>query len=204
MRPPPLAILLALAPLCGCGTVPPSSTAAPAAGTGAAVTALADSILMAARARDADRFAAFFASGDDVVYVLNTRQLASQGAVRDAFRNMLTRQREFDARWTEGRAEAITRPAKLTMAFTSINVEEGTADAVDDTRKSHITVRVIGNYMNFMQIDAYGALYVTTVFNADARSDSLLAVHTRHEYTPVQLRGLTSRPEQYYGDCEVK
>ena len=106
--------------------------------------------------------------------------------------------------WTGDRAEAITKPAKLTMAFTSINVEEGTADAVDATRKSHITVRVIGNYMNFMQIDAYGALYVTTVFNAEARSGSLRAVHTRHEYTPVQLPGLTSRPEQYYGDCEVK
>ena len=118
MRPPPLAILLALAPLCGCGTIPPSSTAAPAAGTGAAVTALADSILMAARARDADRFAAFFASGDDVVYVLNTRQLASQGAVRDAFRNMLTRQREFDARWTEGRVQEVAPGAAVfTGAF---------------------------------------------------------------------------------------
>jgi len=106
--------------------------------------------------------------------------------------------------WTVDRPEAITKPAQLTMAFASINAEEGTADAVDDTRKSHITVRVIGNYLNFMQIDAYGALYVTTVFNAEAKNGRLLAVHTRHEYTPVQLPGLTSRPEQYYGECEVK
>lgn len=118
MRPPPLAMLLAIVALSGCGTVPPSATATPAAGTGPAVTALADSILMAARARDADRFAAFFASGDDVVYVLNTRQLASQGAVRDAFRSMLTRQREFDPQWTERRVQEVAPGAAVfTGAF---------------------------------------------------------------------------------------
>ena len=106
--------------------------------------------------------------------------------------------------WTADRPEATTMAAKLTMAFASINAEEGTADAVNDTRKAHITVRVIGNYMNFMQVDAYGAIYVTTVFNTATKSARFLAVHTRHEYTPVQLPGLTSRPEQYYGDCEVK
>ena len=106
--------------------------------------------------------------------------------------------------WTADRPEAITKPAKLTIAFAAINAEEGTADAVDDTRKSHITVRVIGNYLNFMQIDAYGAVSVTTVFNTETKSGRLLAVHTRHEYTPVQLPGLTSRPEQYYGECDVK
>jgi len=28
-------------------------------------------------------------------------------------------------------------------------------------------------------------------------------VHTRHEYTEVRLPGFTSRPEQYYGECEI-
>jgi hypothetical protein len=106
--------------------------------------------------------------------------------------------------WAADRPEATTKPAKLALAFASINAEEGTADAVDDTRKAHITVRVIGNYMNFVQVDAYGALYATTVFNTTTKSGRFLAVHTRHEYTPVQVPGFTSRPEQYYGDCEVK
>jgi hypothetical protein len=106
--------------------------------------------------------------------------------------------------WTADRPEATTRAAKLALAFASINAEEGTADAVDDSRKAHITVRVIGNYMNFVQVDAYGALYATTVFNTTTKSGRFLAVHTRHEYTPVQVPGFTSRPEQYYGDCEVK
>jgi len=29
-------------------------------------------------------------------------------------------------------------------------------------------------------------------------------VHARHEYTEVSLPGYTSRPEQYYGECEAK
>ena len=30
------------------------------------------------------------------------------------------------------------------------------------------------------------------------------AVHSRHEYTAVSLPGLTSRPEQYYGECDLQ
>jgi hypothetical protein len=41
------------------------------------------------------------------------------------------------------------------------------------------------------------------VFDKETRAGRLQAVHTRHEYTAVSLPGFTSRPEQYYGDCEA-
>jgi hypothetical protein len=119
-------------------------------------------------------------------------------SIRCAFTVMAT------GAWTADGPTVNSQPVKLSVAFTAINTEDGKADAVDDTRKAHITVRVVGNYINFMQVDAYGAVYVTTVFNTAAKNGRLLAVHTRHEYTPVQVPGLTSRPEQYYGDCDVK
>ena len=106
--------------------------------------------------------------------------------------------------WNNGVPEASTKPAKLSVGFSSIDTQEGTADAIGDAGKSHITVRVVGNYLNLMQMDPYGALYVTTVFNTESKNGRLQAVHTRHEYIPIQVRGLTSRPEQYYGDCAVK
>jgi hypothetical protein len=106
--------------------------------------------------------------------------------------------------WKSGVAEASMKPAKLSIGFTSIDTQEGSADAIGDSGKSHITVRVVGNYLNLMQMDPYGAVYVTTVFNTESKNGRLQAVHTRHEYLPVQVRGLTSRPEQYYGDCAVK
>lgn len=106
--------------------------------------------------------------------------------------------------WKNGVAEASTKPVKLSIGFTSIDTQEGSADAIGDSGKSHITVRVVGNYLNLMQMDPYGALYVTTVFNTESKNGRLRAVHTRHEYLPTEVRGLTSRPEQYYGDCAVK
>lgn len=105
--------------------------------------------------------------------------------------------------WIKGEPEASVKPAKLSVAFKAVDTQDGTAEVVGDFGKSHITVRLLGAYLHFMQMDAYGALYVTTVFDRESRGGKLLAAHTRHEYTPVQLPGLTSRPEQYYGECEV-
>ena len=106
--------------------------------------------------------------------------------------------------WKDGTAEAAIKPAKLAVGFTSIDTQDGTAEAAGAGGKFHITVRLVGNYLHFMQMDAYGAMYVTTVFNQETKGGRLLAAHSRHEYTPVSLPGLTSRPEQYYGDCEAK
>ena len=105
--------------------------------------------------------------------------------------------------WKNGAAEASTKPAKLSIAFASIDTQDGTAEAIGSSGKAHITVRVVGNYLTLMQVDPYGAVYLTTVFNAETKSGRLSAVHTRHEYIPVQVPTLTSRPEQYYGDCAV-
>ena len=46
-------------------------------------------------------------------------------------------------------------------------------------------------------------LYVTTIIDRETSEGKLMAVQTRHEYTDVRLAGYTSRPEQYYGECEV-
>ena len=105
--------------------------------------------------------------------------------------------------WKNGAADATVKPVKLSVAFRAIDTQDGTAEAVGDSGKAHITVRLLGNYLHFMQMDPYGALYVTTVFNKETKAGHLQAAHSRHEYTPVSVPGLTSRPEQYYGDCEV-
>jgi hypothetical protein len=105
--------------------------------------------------------------------------------------------------WTNGTPEASVKPAKLAIAFNAVDTQDGTADAVGDSGKSHITVRVSGSYLHLMQMEPYGALYVTTVFDKETKGGKLQAVHTRHEYTAVSLPGLTSRPEQYVGECEV-
>ena len=61
-----------------------------------------------------------------------------------------------------------------------------------------------GGYLHFMQVGLNGFLYTTTVFDKVSKPGRLRAVHTRHEYTEINLPGYTSRPQQYYGDCEVR
>jgi hypothetical protein len=106
--------------------------------------------------------------------------------------------------WKNGEAAIAIKPAKLTIAFNQVDVEAGSAEAVGDSGKSHITVRALGAYLHFMQLDPYGALYVTTVFDKETRAGKLQAAHSRHEYLPTPVPTLTSRPEQYIGECEVK
>ena len=105
--------------------------------------------------------------------------------------------------WKSGVAETSTKAAKLTVGFKAISTDEGTAESTVSGARSHITVRVSGNYLHLMQMEPFGALYVTTVFATETKEGRLQAVHTRHEFTPVQVPGMTSRPEMYVGDCAV-
>ena len=105
--------------------------------------------------------------------------------------------------WKSGVAETSTKPAKLTVGFKAISTDEGTAESTVSGARSHITVRVSGNYLHLMQMEPFGALYVTTVFATETTEGRLQAVHTRHEFTPVSVPGMTSRPEMYVGDCAV-
>jgi hypothetical protein len=100
-------------------------------------------------------------------------------------------------------------PAKLSMVFDAIDTQDGTANVMDvtapDAGAPHITVRVLANNLHFLAMNISGSVYLTTVF-ADRESrttGNFKAVHTRHEFTPTRLTGWTSRPEQYYGQCEV-
>ncbi len=125
-------------------------------------------------------------------------RLAKATSLKCTFASMAT------GTWKEGEPVAATKPAKLVVSFNAVDTQDGTAEAVGDGGKSHITVRLVGPYLHLMQIDPYGALYVTTVIDSETRAGRLAAAHSRHEYTRVQLPGLTSRPEQYYGECEAR
>ncbi len=98
-----------------------------------------------------------------------------------------------------GEVKAARRP----VAFSNIDTQGGTAIADGAFGTLPIIVQVSGKYLHFMQIDTSGYLYVTTVFDSQGRPGRFKSVHTRHEFTDIALPGYTSRPEQYYGDCEV-
>ena len=105
--------------------------------------------------------------------------------------------------WNKGTPAITSAPVKLSVAFTNVNVDEGTADAKSTFGESFIVVRQANDYLHFMQMYGSGPLHTTTILAREAQDGRLMAVHTRHEYTDVAIPGFTSRPEMYIGDCEV-
>ena len=105
--------------------------------------------------------------------------------------------------WADGKPEADLDTSMLSFRFESIDTQEATAEIIGPFGPSHIITRHSGDYLHFVQLFNAGPLYTTTVFERETLDGKLMAVHTRHEYTDVSLIGFTSRPEQYYGECEV-
>jgi hypothetical protein len=105
--------------------------------------------------------------------------------------------------WSGGAAVAETKASKFSLGFDEIDADQGTARVIGSFGPSDIIVRFSAGTLHFVQSFREGPLYATTVFPQESRDGRLKAVHTRHEYTEVRLAGFTSRPEQYYGECEI-
>jgi hypothetical protein len=106
--------------------------------------------------------------------------------------------------WIDGAHHADVKPSKLTIEFGEIDRDDGTARVIGDFGPSEIIVRSAGDTLHFVQSFREGPLYFTTVYPTETHDGRVLATHSRHEYTAVQLPGFTSRPEQYYGDCDIR
>ena len=107
------------------------------------------------------------------------------------------------ATWTDKGPDVKTKTINKEMRFDKINTEEGTAELQGDYGKYDIIVRYADGYLHFIQSFLNGPLYTTTVLEKKTASGKLKAMHSRHEYIDFALVGITSSPEQYYGECEI-
>jgi hypothetical protein len=105
--------------------------------------------------------------------------------------------------WKDGQATGEVKPGKLVVQFTDVNTDDGTARMVSGFGTYDIIVRMSEGALHFIQAFRAGPLYTTTIFDKESRDGKLKAVHSRHEYADVSLPGFTSRPEQYYGECQL-
>jgi hypothetical protein len=105
--------------------------------------------------------------------------------------------------WNSGVAAAEIKASKFSMGFDQIDADQGTARVIGAFGPSDIIVRFSIGALHFVQAFREGPLYATTIFPQISKDGKFKAVHTRHEYTEVRLPGFTSRPEQYYGECEI-
>jgi hypothetical protein len=111
--------------------------------------------------------------------------------------------------WDNGVPSAEVKPASLSLQFSAIDTQEGTAEMPGINQLGsgapHIIVRLVEGNLHFLAMNSTGSMYITTVFSdrESRASGKWKAVHTRHEFTEVQLSSFTSRPEQYYGSCVI-
>jgi hypothetical protein len=127
----------------------------------------------------------------------NVSRFTAAKSVRCAFTTMAI------GNWRDDVAVVEIRPTKLTLGFDSVNTNEGTARILGDFGPSDIIVRLSEGGLHFVQSFREGPLYMTTIFPYENRPGQFKAVHTRHEYTEASVPGYTSKPEQYYGECEI-
>jgi len=106
--------------------------------------------------------------------------------------------------WNNGEPHAEVKSSALSLRFDSINTDDGTAQMIGNYGAADIIVRLTNRTLHFVQMFLDGPIYTTTIFPKETHGRKLQAVHTRHEYTEVSLPGFTSRPEQYYGECDVQ
>jgi hypothetical protein len=105
--------------------------------------------------------------------------------------------------WEKGEPKAELKKASLSVAFDEINTEDGTARLNGPYGDLHIIAKLSIWSLHLLEMSGEGVLRITTVFDKQNSPGKFKAVHARHEYTDVSLPGFTSRPEQYYGECEL-
>ena len=103
--------------------------------------------------------------------------------------------------WEGDKTKATVSPSKFEIGFSSIDVDEGTAEADGGYGNAFIAVKYAQGYLHFMQIGDAGPLYVTTVLATETTPGHFRAMHTRHEFCRRRWQGFTSRPETYVGEC---
>ena len=105
--------------------------------------------------------------------------------------------------WKDGAPQGDMKPVKLALQFVGINTDEGSSRMLSPFGTYDMIAQFAGGSLHFIQAMRAGALYTTTVFPKENGPGKFKAVHSRHEYVEISLPGFTSRPEQYYGECEV-
>ena len=107
--------------------------------------------------------------------------------------------------WKNGESQAVVqKPADVfTLSIIDIDTQDGTAEVIGLGAPAHVTVKLAGANLHFLDIRLTGALAITTVFSEQSRDGRLKAVHSRSDYLGGRGGGDSPSVSQYYGDCEV-
>ncbi len=109
--------------------------------------------------------------------------------------------------WAKGTLEPqgqIRQPETLLLEIDEIDADSGSGRVTGTSGPADVTALLTISSLHFMERSVTGTLNITTVFAGDADAKTFRAVHTRHDYLPMNLPGYQSEPSvsQHYGICE--
>ncbi len=108
--------------------------------------------------------------------------------------------------WTKAQEPQgqIRQPETLTLEIDDIDTDSGSGRVTGTAGPADVTALLTISSLHFMERSVTGTLNITTVFAGDSEAQSFRAVHTRHDYLPMNLPGYQSEPSvsQHYGVCE--
>ena len=107
--------------------------------------------------------------------------------------------------WRDGDPQVQVKTTDLTIQFTSVDAQEGTAQANFASGPSDIVARQGPFSLHFLEVTSAGSLKATTIFNQESRPGRFKAVYAQHDYLRMSLPGFEGEPavSQYFGECEV-
>jgi hypothetical protein len=108
---------------------------------------------------------------------------------------------------TEPQAEARKLPAATVLNVFNIDAQDGSAEMNGGALRrapDHVTVKLAGSTLHFLDIGLDGAAGLLTVFARESHDGRLQAVYSRASYVENGF-GASEPPimSQFYGDCEV-
>ena len=99
----------------------------------------------------------------------------------------------------------VRQPEQLSLDIDDIDTDSGSGRVTGTAGPAEVTALLTLSSLHFMERSVTGTLNITTVFAGDPGATTFRAVHTRHDYLPLNLPGYESAPSvsQHYGVCEV-
>jgi hypothetical protein len=110
------------------------------------------------------------------------------------------------ASWENSEPQIVVkRTGVFTLTINEIDTQDGTAHVTGLGDPAHVTVKLAGANLHFLDMRLSGALAITTVFAEESHDGRLKAVHSRSDYLGRSTQGVGGPPSvsQYYGDCEI-
>jgi hypothetical protein len=109
--------------------------------------------------------------------------------------------------WTKAQEPQaqVRQPETLQLEIDEIDTDSGSGRVTGTAGPADVTALLTISSLHFMERSVTGTLNITTVFSGDPAATTFRAVHTRHDYLPMNLPGYQSEPSvsQHYGVCDV-